>query len=78
MRDLEYRIIIQKNEEGEGYWAFCPDLPGCNSIGDTLEEVRNNIKEAVEGYIEVLRLMNKEIPKVEEENLIIEKIRVMV
>jgi predicted RNase H-like HicB family nuclease len=58
-------IIIEKDENG--YYAYCPELPGCQSQGDSLEEVRENIKEAVELYLETLSesekqaLLNKEI-----------------
>jgi predicted RNase H-like HicB family nuclease len=58
-------IIIEKDEDG--YYAYCPELPGCQSQGDSLEEVRENIKEAVELYLETLSesekeaLLNKEI-----------------
>jgi predicted RNase H-like HicB family nuclease len=45
-------IIIEKDEDG--YYAYCPDLPGCQTQGDSLEEVTANIKEAVEVYLESL------------------------
>ena len=37
-----------------GYFAFCPELKGCHSQGDTLEEAISNIKEAAELYLETL------------------------
>jgi predicted RNase H-like HicB family nuclease len=58
-------IIIEKDEDG--YYAYSPELPGCQSQGDTLEEARENIQEAVELYLETLSesekqaLQNKEI-----------------
>jgi predicted RNase H-like HicB family nuclease len=58
-------IIIEKDEDG--YYAYCPGLEGCQSQGDSLEEVKANIKEAVELYLETLSdserqaLLNKEI-----------------
>ena len=48
---MKYKVIIHKAEEG-GYWAEVPALPGCFSQGDTVEEVKANIKEAIEAYIE--------------------------
>lgn len=51
-------IIIEKDEDG--YYAYCPELPGCQSQGDSLQEVRENIKEAVEVYIETLSQLEKE------------------
>lgn len=45
-------ILIEKDEDG--YYAYCPELPGCQTQGDSLEEVRENMKEAVEVYLETL------------------------
>jgi predicted RNase H-like HicB family nuclease len=45
-------VIIEKDEAG--YYAYCPDLPGCQTQGDTLEETMDNIREAIELYIETL------------------------
>lgn len=57
----EYVVIY---EEGEKNWgAVVPDLPGCVSIGDSLEEVQENIKEAIELYLEVLQERGEPIPE---------------
>lgn len=45
-----------------GYTVEVPDLPGCVSEGDTLEEAKTNIEEAIELYIETLKDRNKPIP----------------
>ena len=45
------KILFEPSEEG-GYTAFVPALPGCISEGDTLEEARHNIREAIELYLE--------------------------
>ncbi|MGF1478087.1 MAG: type II toxin-antitoxin system HicB family antitoxin [Cyanophyceae cyanobacterium] len=45
-------IVIEKDEQG--YYAYCPELAGCQSQGDSLEEVKVNITEAVELYLETL------------------------
>ncbi|HSR16735.1 MAG TPA: type II toxin-antitoxin system HicB family antitoxin [Ignavibacteriaceae bacterium] len=45
-------IIIEKDEFG--YYAYCPDLEGCQTQGDNLDEVTENIKEAIELYLETL------------------------
>ena len=57
----EYVVIYQKGETNWG--AIVPDLPGCVSIGDTLEEVQGNIKEAIELYLEVLTERGEKIPE---------------
>lgn len=45
-------IVIEKDEHG--YYAYCPELEGCQSQGDSLEEVMANIREAIELYLETL------------------------
>jgi len=45
-------VVIEKDENG--YYAFCPELEGCQTQGDTLDEVLANIKEAAELYLETL------------------------
>ena len=50
---MNFTIIIEKDETGY-YTAEVPALPGCVSQGKTPEEARENIKEAVEGWIEVM------------------------
>jgi predicted RNase H-like HicB family nuclease len=48
---MNIKVIV--HEEDGGYWAEVPALPGCFSQGDTLEELQENIKEAIEGYLSV-------------------------
>ena len=45
-------IVIEKDEYG--YYAYCPELEGCQTQGDSFEEVIINIKEAIELYLETL------------------------
>ncbi len=45
-------VVIEKDEQG--YYAYCPGLEGCQTQGDTLEEVLDNAKEAIELYLETL------------------------
>ncbi len=49
---MKLTIVIEK--DSSGYFAYCPELEGCISQGDTLEEAIANIKEAVELYLETL------------------------
>ncbi|MBI5959717.1 MAG: type II toxin-antitoxin system HicB family antitoxin [Chloroflexi bacterium] len=56
------QIVIIPAEEG-GYIVECPSLPGCYSQGETLDEAINNIKEAIELYIDVLNEDGKPIPE---------------
>ncbi len=43
----EFTAIIYKAPEG-GYWAVCPEIPGANGQGETIEEAKANLKEAIE------------------------------
>jgi predicted RNase H-like HicB family nuclease len=51
-RIMKIRAIIHPAEEG-GYWAEVPALPGCITEGDTMEEVTANLKDAIEGWLDV-------------------------
>lgn len=48
---LQYDVVFEKESDG-GYSIWVPDLPGCTSQGDNLEEAINNTKEAIELYLE--------------------------
>ena len=58
-------IVIEKDEHG--YYAYSPELEGCQTQGDSLEEVIENVREAVALYLETLssdeikELLSKEI-----------------
>ncbi|MEH1999803.1 MAG: type II toxin-antitoxin system HicB family antitoxin [Nostoc sp.] len=54
---MKIRAIIHPAEEG-GYWAEVPTLPGCITEGDTIEEVMANLKDAIEGWLEVANSRN--------------------
>ncbi len=51
---MSYQINIVIEEDNDGFYAYCPQLEGCQSQGDSLEEVKQNIHEAIELYIETL------------------------
>ncbi|MEH2135386.1 type II toxin-antitoxin system HicB family antitoxin [Nostoc sp.] len=53
---------MEKESDG-GYHAFCPILKSCHSQGDSFEEAIENIREAMELYIESLRADNLSIPR---------------
>lgn len=57
----EYVVVFEW--AGSNYSAYVPDLPGCISTGKTIEETEQNIKEAIELYIETLREEVQEIPE---------------
>jgi predicted RNase H-like HicB family nuclease len=49
---LKIKVVVHEAEEG-GFWAEVPAIPGCATQGDTLDELMNNVHEAVEGCLSV-------------------------
>ena len=45
-------VVIEKDEHG--FYAWCPELKGCQTQGKTMEEALANIREAIELYLETL------------------------
>ena len=58
---MEYTILYHRAEEG-GYWIEVPALPGCYSLGETMEDAIINIKEAIELHLAALKEESLEIP----------------
>ena len=54
-----YAVIVHEDPEG-GFWAEVPSLPGCYSQGETVEELDQNIREAIAGILEVLKEEGRE------------------
>lgn len=54
-----YTVVVHEDPEG-GFWGEVPALPGCYSQGETIEELRENIREAIAGVLEVLREQGQE------------------
>lgn len=54
-----YPVILHADTEDGGYWVECPDIPGCVSQGDTIEEALEMIKDAITGCLGVGRLPEK-------------------
>lgn len=48
---MTVKAIIHRAEEG-GFWAEVPALPGCTTQGETEDEIRHNLREAIELWIE--------------------------
>ena len=63
---MRLKALIYKAEEG-GFWAKVPAIPGCVSQGETLEEVKVNIRDALEGCLVVREEMARQEAEVLEE-----------
>lgn len=55
---MRYRVNIKKTEEGYAVWR--PGLPGCWSQGETEEEALENIKDAIQAYLETVEELSKD------------------
>jgi len=60
----EFTAIIEAAPEG-GYWAICPEIPGANGQGETIEETKDSLRQAIELLIkdrraDILKNMNAE------------------
>ena len=51
---MVFHVVLEEQEEG-GFVAYVPELPGCHTQGETREEALENIREARDLYLEVLR-----------------------
>jgi predicted RNase H-like HicB family nuclease len=56
----EYTIIIE--DAGTNFAAYVPDLPGCIGAADSIEELEELMREAIEFHIEGMRLHGEEVP----------------
>ena len=64
MTQYRFAVVIEKDQDG--YYAYCPDLQGCYTQGDTYEEAVANIEDAIRLHIEDRRASGEEIPQVEQ------------
>jgi predicted RNase H-like HicB family nuclease len=55
----KYAVVVHEDPEG-GFWGEVPALPGCYSQGETIDELKHNIREAIVGVLEVLREQGQE------------------
>lgn len=51
---MGFRVAVIVEKDQHGYYAFAPELTGCQTQGETLDEVMANIREAVDLYIQCL------------------------
>lgn len=58
---LEFDIVIEKDKASGQVYAFVPLLPGCYSYADTIEELLENMKEAISLHIETMKKSKERI-----------------
>ncbi len=74
MSTYKFSVVIEKDIHG--YFAFCPELQGCYSQGDTYEEVIENIKDAIHLHVEDRIESGEEIPQTESVSLTLMEVAV--
>jgi predicted RNase H-like HicB family nuclease len=60
---IEYLVIIEPAEDGSGFGAYVPDLPGCVATGQTREEARERIVYSIPLHIASLRAHGEPVPQ---------------
>ena len=61
MSARRYPVIIEPT--GTGYSAYSPDVPGCAAVGDTEEDARRSLQEALVEHFEAMREVGEPIPE---------------
>jgi len=63
MKNYRFSVVVEHDEEG--YFAFCPELQGCYTQGESYEEVLENIKDAIRLHVEDRLKNGEEVPHVD-------------
>jgi predicted RNase H-like HicB family nuclease len=63
MKNYRFSVVIEHDEEG--YFAFCPELQGCYTQGESYEEALENIKDAIRLHVEDRLKSGEELPHID-------------
>ncbi|MGO9116478.1 MAG: type II toxin-antitoxin system HicB family antitoxin [Desulfomonilaceae bacterium] len=63
MKFYSFEIVIEKEQDDEGYFAYSPTLPGCFSNGRTIEETKRNMRQALEQHLISLLDHDQSVPQ---------------
>ncbi len=67
MQNYHFSVVIERDKEG--YFAFCPELQGCYTQGDSYEEVLENVKDAIRLHVEDRLSSGEAIPQADSVSL---------
>ena len=62
MKVMDFKVLLEPDEDYGGYFVTCPSIRGCHSQGKTVEEALANIREAIELCLEVMRERGEDLP----------------
>lgn len=74
MSRYKFSVVIER--DSEGYFAFCPELQGCYTQGDTYEEVLENIEDAIRLHVKDRIESGEDIPQAESVSLTLMEVAV--
>ncbi len=74
MHTYKFSVIVER--DSDGYFAFCPELQGCYTQGNSYEEVLENIKDAIRLHVEDRIENNEDIPQSESVSLTLMEVAV--
>jgi predicted RNase H-like HicB family nuclease len=60
---VTYTVLVYEDKDDGGFWAKVAELPGCYTSGETLEEVEENVKDAIAAYLESLEDSGEPLPE---------------
>lgn len=60
-----YRLSVVIEKDADGYFAYCPEIQGCYTQGETYEETLVNIRDAIQLCIEDMKERGEKIPELE-------------
>ncbi len=60
---MKYTVLVYEDKDDGGYWAKVAELPGCYTSGETLEEIEENVKDAISAYLESMRESGEPLPE---------------
>ncbi|MSQ15738.1 MAG: type II toxin-antitoxin system HicB family antitoxin [Dehalococcoidia bacterium] len=63
MNKIDYTVVLEPNNDERGYTVTVPALPGCVSLGDTVDEPLDNVKDAILLWISMARKSGEQIPE---------------
>ncbi len=63
MKYFSFEIVIEKESDDEGYFAYSPTIPRCFSNGKSIEQTKHNIREAIARHVDSLRASGELIPQ---------------
>ena len=52
---MTYTVLVFEDKDDGGYWAKVAELPGCYTSGESLEEIEENVRDAIATYLEAIR-----------------------